>query len=58
MNKLAGVGIPLIVLILVGGSLALAIIDRSSSAAFLDLAKIGVGGYLGYSMNSGTKNNG
>lgn len=43
-------GITITILILVGGSLALAHNDPSARAAFLDLAKIGVGGYLGYSM--------
>lgn len=37
----------LVVLILVGGVLYLAIIDRSFRGVFGDLAKIGVGGYLG-----------
>lgn len=37
----------LIVLILVIGSLYLAVADRSFRSAFADLAKIGIGGYLG-----------
>lgn len=43
-------GITVAVLLLVGGSLALSYIDANARGAFLDLAKIGVGGYLGYSM--------
>ncbi len=37
----------LIVLILVGGVLYLAVVDRSFRGVFGDLAKIGIGGYLG-----------
>lgn len=37
----------LIVLILVGGVLYLAIVDPSFRDVFGDLAKVGVGGYLG-----------
>jgi hypothetical protein len=37
----------LVVLILVGGVLYLAIVDRSFRVVFGDLAKIGIGGYLG-----------
>jgi len=36
-----------VVLILVGGVLYLAIVDRSFRPVFGDLAKIGIGGYLG-----------
>lgn len=36
-----------IVLVLVSGSLALAWIDKDSRSAFTDLAKVGVGGYIG-----------
>lgn len=43
-------GITIAVWILVGGSLALSFVDAGARGAFLDLAKIGVGGYLGYSM--------
>ena len=35
-----------VVLVLVSGSFILAIVDRDYRAAFADLAKIGVGGYL------------
>ncbi len=37
----------LVVLILVGGVLYLAIVDRTFRTVFGDLAKIGIGGYLG-----------
>lgn len=37
----------IIVLILVSGSLSLALIDKDSRSAFADLAKVGVGGYIG-----------
>lgn len=37
----------LVVLILVGGVLYLAVVDRSFRNVFGDLAKIGIGGYLG-----------
>ena len=40
----------LIVLILVVGSLALAIMDANFRPAFADLAKVGVAGYLGWMM--------
>ncbi|WP_160296021.1 hypothetical protein [Aliterella atlantica] len=36
-----------VILILVGGVLYLAIVDRSFRVTFGDLAKIGIGGYLG-----------
>lgn len=36
-----------VILILVGGVLYLAIVDRSFRVVFGDLAKIGIGGYLG-----------
>ncbi len=39
-----------IMLILVGGSLTLAVIDKDSRSAFSDLAKVGVGGYIGLLM--------
>lgn len=42
--------LPVIVLLLVSGSLALAFIDKDSRAAFADLAKVGVGGYIGLMM--------
>ncbi len=40
----------LIVLILVVGSLALAILDANFRPAFADLAKVGIAGYLGWMM--------
>ncbi len=40
----------LIILILVTGSLALAIIDANLRPAFTDLAKVGVAGYFGWMM--------
>jgi hypothetical protein len=40
----------LIVLILVLGSLAIAIIDPSFRPAFADLAKVAMAGYLGWMM--------
>lgn len=36
-----------VVLVLVGGVFYLSIIDKSVREAFADLAKIGIGGYLG-----------
>lgn len=50
MNKLSEFSLSITIWLLVGGSLALAINDTSVRGVFLDLAKIGVGGYLGYSM--------
>lgn len=35
-----------VVLLLVSGSLAMAVIDKNFRPAFADLVKIGVGGYL------------
>ena len=32
---------------LIGGSLTLAVIDKDYRSAFLDLAQVGVGGYIG-----------
>lgn len=40
----------MIVMILVCGSLSLALIDKDSRSAFADLAKVGVGGYIGLRM--------
>lgn len=37
----------LVTVLLVGGAITLAIIDPSFRPAFGDLAKVGVGGYLG-----------
>lgn len=36
-----------VILVLVGGTLYLAVVDRSFRVTFGDLAKIGIGGYLG-----------
>lgn len=36
-----------IVLILVSGSLSLAMIDKDSRSAFSDLSKLGIGAYIG-----------
>lgn len=33
--------------ILVGGTLILAVIDKNYRSAFIDLAQVGVGGYIG-----------
>ena len=38
----------LVVLILVVGSLILAVMDENFRPAFADLAKVGVGGYIGW----------
>ncbi|MEM8723122.1 MAG: hypothetical protein AAGE84_28195 [Cyanobacteria bacterium P01_G01_bin.39] len=32
---------------LIGGSLTLAVIDKDYRSAFIDLAQVGVGGYIG-----------
>lgn len=39
-----------VVVVLVCGSLVIAILDPSSRSAFIDLAKVGVAGYLGWMM--------
>ncbi|NEO42763.1 MAG: hypothetical protein F6K55_00735 [Moorea sp. SIO4A3] len=39
-----------IILILLGGSLTLAVIDEQYRPTFMDMAKIGLGGYLGLSL--------
>mgnify|MGYP001081106648 CR=1 FL=1 len=36
-----------VVATLVGGSLILAVIDKDYRSAFIDLAQVGVGGYIG-----------
>ena len=36
-----------VVSILIGGSLTLAVIDKDYRSSFVDLAKVGVGGYIG-----------
>ena len=36
-----------VVSILVGGTLTLAVIDKEYRSAFIDLAQVGVGGYIG-----------
>lgn len=51
MNKLQEAGVILITSVLVIGSLFIALKSPKVEAVFLDLAKIGVGGYLGYSIN-------
>ena len=40
--------LPIIILILVSGSLGLAIADENYRPTFADLAKIGVGSYIGW----------
>jgi hypothetical protein len=40
----------LLILVLVAGALGLAIIDANSRPAFIDLAKVGMAGYLGWMM--------
>lgn len=44
--------LPFVILVLVMGSFALAWIDESARATFADLAKVGVGGYIGLMMPS------
>ena len=44
--------LPFVVLALVIGSFALACIDKDARATFADLAKVGVGGYIGLMMPS------
>ncbi|MCG6135137.1 MAG: hypothetical protein MET45_10800 [Nostoc sp. LLA-1] len=46
-NKLKDIVLALVVITLVGGSLILAIIDENYRSTFVDLAKVGVGGYIG-----------
>jgi hypothetical protein len=46
-NKLKDIVLAAVVSTLVGGSLALAIIDENYRSTFVDLAKVGVGGYIG-----------
>jgi hypothetical protein len=46
-SPMKGEILAIIVLILVSGSLSLALIDKDSRSAFADLAKVGVGGYIG-----------
>ena len=45
--KLKDVVLAIVASILVGGSLILAIIDKDYRSSFVDLAKVGVGGYIG-----------
>jgi hypothetical protein len=47
----------LIVLILVLGSLAIAVIDPGFRPAFADLAKVAMAGYLGWMMPRSSKGN-
>ncbi|MBD2121370.1 hypothetical protein [Trichocoleus sp. FACHB-262] len=44
--------LPFVILVLVIGSFALACIDENARATFADLAKVGVGGYIGLMMPS------
>ncbi|MBD1863028.1 MULTISPECIES: hypothetical protein [Trichocoleus] len=44
--------LPFVILVLVIGSFALACIDEDARATFADLAKVGVGGYIGLMMPS------
>jgi hypothetical protein len=46
-NKLKDLVLAAVVITLVGGSLVLAIIDENYRSTFVDLAKVGVGGYIG-----------
>ncbi|MBD2437686.1 hypothetical protein [Nostoc sp. FACHB-110] len=46
-NKLKDTVLAVVVITLVGGSLALAIMDENYRSTFVDLAKVGVGGYIG-----------
>ena len=46
-NRLKDVVLAGVVSILVFGSLVLAIIDEEYRSTFVDLAKVGVGGYIG-----------
>ncbi|MBD2120187.1 hypothetical protein [Trichocoleus sp. FACHB-262] len=44
--------LPFVILVLVIGSFALAWVDENARATFADLAKVGVGGYIGLRMPS------
>ncbi|MBD2165222.1 hypothetical protein H6G64_05960 [Calothrix sp. FACHB-156] len=46
-NKLKDIVLAGVISTLVGGSLVLAIIDENYRSTFIDLAKVGVGGYIG-----------
>ncbi len=46
-NKLKDIVLAAIVSTLVAGSLILAIIDEQYRSNFVDLAKVGIGGYIG-----------
>ncbi len=46
-NNLKDLVLASVVSILVLGSLALAIIDENYRSTFVDLAKVGIGGYIG-----------
>ena len=37
-----------VVIVLLGGALAIAIVDPSTRPSFIDLAKVGMAGYLGW----------
>jgi hypothetical protein len=44
-----------VVALLMGGSMFLAVVDKDYRASFADLAKVGLGGYVGWMMPRGTK---
>lgn len=46
-TKLKDIVLAVVASTLVGGSLILAIIDKDYRSPFIDLAKVGVGGYIG-----------
>ena len=41
---------------LIGGSLTLAVIDKDYRSAFIDLAQVGVGGYIGLTIPKSKSN--
>jgi hypothetical protein len=44
-----------VVALLVGGSMVLAVVDKDYRANFADLAKVGLGGYVGWMMPRANK---
>ena len=46
-TKIKDLVLAAVVSTLVGGTLILAVIDEDYRSAFIDLAKVGVGGYIG-----------
>lgn len=44
-----------VVALLVGGSMALAVVDKDYRPNFADLAKVGLGGYVGWMMPRASK---